>query len=438
MDEGPEGRLLVIDFEIDRYDNRREYIYYTYEKYDESKTLVSLDDDDVVVSEDDYATITVKWTDDSPWWHGDAIIYNPYDLKDVRFQFPKGLVYYPVTDGMPEMEKADMSKREALLVGKWICQEQVYTDPQDPKRDHRDIYMDDEYGMEFTPDYWYTLWAGDDELLEWGGHNDSWWIKDTLLCSNSLNDWGDDFSIVSLTEKEMVLRTWYADGDFVTAKFYKYNEEEGLLGDRLEYVDLGLSVKWATRNLGAEDKDAPIAGKYYAWGETQAKSEYTPENYKFYKKQGTQNWSWYKLTKYCSDPHGGYEGFVDNKMTLDTEDDAARAIRGKEWRMPTPEEMEELVSNCTWSWTRQEGVGGYKVTGKTGYYIFLPAARYTGNDNWRECGYYLTNSKMNDTEPGDYPMLKAFRFDSYSSPKVGKMYDIVFHHYGCSIRPVRP
>ncbi len=435
----PKGELLTIDFDAKyKNDGSLKGFEYTYEKYKKSGTLV-YSFDEVVVTEDNPASITINWSEDSPLAHGDAIIYNPYDFENVCLQFPKGLKYYPVTDNMTEQEKANMSKREALLVGKWICQEQAYTAPDDPDLNYRHIYLDDEYGVEFSSDYWCEVWAGEDELLEdGGGHRPSWWIKDDMLYFNDTQDWGDDWHIVSLSEKEMILEMHYADGDITRAKFYKYNEEEGLLSDRLEYVDLGLSVKWATRNLGAEDKNASLIGDYYAWGETQAKSEYTPENYKYYKKG-----SWrYGLTKYCSDPHGGYNDFVDNKMTLDTDDDAARAVRGKEWRMPTPDEIEELVKNCTWSYTYDyKGYVGYKVTGKTGYSIFHPTTGYKAGNVRRDAdfGCYLTNSKMNNIESADFPMLKVFYFSSQKNPKLtDNFYKKVFHHNGFCIRPVHP
>ena len=131
-----------------------------------------------------------------------------------------------------------------------------------------------------------------------------------------------------------------------------------------EYVDLGLSVKWATMNVGAAE--ISDHGGYFAWGETDNKADYT--------------WSAYKhgssaddLTKYS---------FADNMTHLDPEDDAAAVTWGGAWRMPTSAEWEELCNkcNCTWEWISVENTPGYKVTSKrTGYTdrsIFLPAAGY--------------------------------------------------------------
>jgi hypothetical protein len=120
---------------------------------------------------------------------------------------------------------------------------------------------------------------------------------------------------------------------------------------------------WADRNVGA---DAPEAyGDYFAWGEVTPKSEYNWSTYKWC------NGSYNTLTKYC---HDSYYGIVDNKTTLDLEDDAAYVNMGAEWRMPTYFELQSLQTECTWTLTTQNGVNGYKVTGKNGNSIFLPAA----------------------------------------------------------------
>ena len=134
-----------------------------------------------------------------------------------------------------------------------------------------------------------------------------------------------------------------------------------------EYVDLGLSVKWATCNVGAEKPED--YGDYFAWGETVPKSDYS--------------WSTYKFTTDGGDTFTKYTG--SDKTVLDAADDAATANWGGDWRMPTLDEQKELLDNCTWKWqaagnTAFGGVAGYKVTSKkAGYtdkYIFLPASGY--------------------------------------------------------------
>ena len=128
-----------------------------------------------------------------------------------------------------------------------------------------------------------------------------------------------------------------------------------------EAVDMGLSVKWATCNLGA---DAPEGyGDYYAWGETSVKEKYQTETYAFCG-EGP-----YGLTKYNA-------GFKLN-LLAEAEDDAVQAKLGNGWRMPTFVEMNELVQQCDWELTTMNGVAGYKVTSqKNGASIFLPAAGY--------------------------------------------------------------
>lgn len=131
-------------------------------------------------------------------------------------------------------------------------------------------------------------------------------------------------------------------------------------------VDLGLSVKWANYNVGATAPEE--YGDYYAWGETEPKETYTWENYKWCDYVSSSN---YTLTKYCTNSR---YGTVDNKTTLDSEDDVARVKWGDTWRMPTSEEIKELCSECTWIATTLNGVNGYQVTGSNGNSIFLPAA----------------------------------------------------------------
>ena len=146
-----------------------------------------------------------------------------------------------------------------------------------------------------------------------------------------------------------------------------------------EYVDLGLSVKWATCNVGASQPEE--YGDYFAWGETSPKSIYDWSTYKWCYGSSTS------LIKYCTG---------DNKKQLDLSDDAARANWGGTWRMPTHDEWTELRQKCTWTWTTQNGVFGYKVTSKTnGRSIFLPAAPYRDDSslyNAGSGGYYWSSS----------------------------------------------
>ncbi|MBR1868952.1 MAG: hypothetical protein IJ799_02680 [Bacteroidales bacterium] len=156
-------------------------------------------------------------------------------------------------------------------------------------------------------------------------------------------------------------------------------------------VDLGLSVKWASCNLGASKPED--SGDYYAWGETSVKSEYSWETLLYCDYYDPD----LELTKYNTDWEYAWEnGEVDNKTRLDYIDDAARKKWGGKWRMPTDKEWTELRENCTWTWTTLNGKNGYKVTSKkNGNSIFLPAAGYRSDTSFyfpRFNGFYWSSS----------------------------------------------
>ena len=192
------------------------------------------------------------------------------------------------------------------------------------------------------------------------------------------------------------------------------------------YVDLGLSVKWATCNIGAATPEG--YGDYFAWGETTPKSNYTWETYKF---RTSGDWDGnVKFNKYNTSSN---HGTVDNKTTLDLSDDAARTNWGGTWRLPTSAELVELRDNCTWTWTTQNGVNGYKVTSKTnGNSIFLPAAGYrygTSVGNVGSYGYYWSSS-LGENSPHSACYL------SFYSGDVDRYYSS--RDYGRTVRAVCP
>lgn len=138
-----------------------------------------------------------------------------------------------------------------------------------------------------------------------------------------------------------------------------------------EWVDLGLSVKWATCNIGA--KKTNEIGNYYAWGETETKNRFEDVTYKHC--TGNINGG---LIKYCDD---NYRGDVDDKFTLDPEDDVAHVKWGGNWRMPSKSEQTELINKCDWTWTKLNGVNGFEVKSKiNGNTIFLPAGGYIDDE----------------------------------------------------------
>lgn len=144
-----------------------------------------------------------------------------------------------------------------------------------------------------------------------------------------------------------------------------------------EAVDMGLSVKWASWNLGAEKESE--AGNYYAFGETETRATYGKEE---------QTYKWWDSS---AQKYSRYSD-VDNKFSLkdyNYEDDAARVNLGNGWRIPTPEEIRELALNCTSQFTKRDGVDGMLLTStKTGNSIFLPAA----GKMWRKDDIYATES----------------------------------------------
>ena len=239
-------------------------------------------------------------------------------------------------------------------------------------------------------------------------------------------------------EKGFTVEVYGADNTtiidtFVTTKTFTFEStnatimaEQEVTMPKPEYVDLGLSVKWATFNVGASKPED--YGDYFAWGETEPKENYNWATYKWC--EGTDK----TMTKYCSDSNYGNNGFTDNKMELDLSDDAAHANWGGNWRMPTDAELTELREQCTWTWTTQDGVNGYKVISKKSGYtdksIFLPAAGYRFENSLRlagEYGYFWSNSLTTDG-----PNHACFvRFGQYYALGVTD-----FRRYGFAIRPV--
>ena len=175
-----------------------------------------------------------------------------------------------------------------------------------------------------------------------------------------------------------------------------------------EAVDLGLSVKWATFNVGASYHEQ--FGGYYAWGETELKSTY----------DWTYNHDWSTY----------------NNIHLDPTDDVAHLKWGSNWRMPTIEEFTELFNNCTWIWTTQNGVKGFKVTsniyGYTDRSIFLPAAGYRDETSLYYAGSYgfYWSGSLN-TDYANYVWYLDFNSDGHSA-------GYGFAYYGKSVRPVCP
>ncbi|MDO5447394.1 MAG: Ig-like domain-containing protein, partial [Prevotellaceae bacterium] len=236
---------------------------------------------------------------------------------------------------------------------------------------------------------------------------------------------------------------WYVEGRYITDFIADDNFEVGdrvvLIGTKSSYasvvemidavcfrhikptepgkpeaVDLGLSVKWANCNVGADSPEG--YGDYFAWGETKPKDDYSWDTY------------------FDRNSEGGFMRYDVSKsnLVLFPEDDAAYVNWGSDWRMPTLEEQKELIENCKWELTTQNGVKGYKVTSKTNNnYIFLPQAGMRVN-NW-ETSY-----------PGSRGCYWSSTFDTGSSSNAyymitqntGKSWGYEQRRVGYSVRPV--
>ena len=200
-----------------------------------------------------------------------------------------------------------------------------------------------------------------------------------------------------------------------------------------EMVDLGLSVKWASFNLGASRPEE--YGEYYAWAEMAPYYEsHDPLTWKEGKENGyywpSYRWSMgteTSLTKYCTLSSYGYEGFKDNKATMEEEDDVAHSLLGGSWRIPTESDFQALLDNCTTAWTQENGVNGYKFTSRiTGKSIFLPAEGIHNRMQYAkvdECGYYWSSTLRQDAphtarylffESGQIELRNSFRYNGFS------------------------
>lgn len=167
------------------------------------------------------------------------------------------------------------------------------------------------------------------------------------------------------------------------------------------YVDLGLSVKWATCNVGANSPEE--YGQYFAWGETNPKTEFTEEN---------------SLTnkKHMEDFSG------------DEQYDAAAANWGGGWRMATSDEYTELINDCTWILVENEG---YKVTGPNGNSIFIPTSGFYNGSTLDNSGTFSWSSTPcneydNDVQSKAFCIYADFIFVS----------NLADRYIGATVRPV--
>ena len=224
--------------------------------------------------------------------------------------------------------------------------------------------------------------------------------------------------------------TYYVKAYATTAESTTYSTSRIIKAD-YEFVDLGLpsGLLWASHNVGAETPEG--YGDFFAWGETSPKDDYNWSTYTYC--NGTKN----TLTKYCQTSSYGYNGFTDNLFALQPEDDAATALWGNGWRIPTENEWWELIGNTTQTWTTRNGVEGYLFTASNGNKLFLPAAGWqysnTIHDRCINCCYWTSSLSNNSSIPPYY----AQSFHPYTL--YGSLYHINDEErsHGLSVRAVR-
>ena len=196
-------------------------------------------------------------------------------------------------------------------------------------------------------------------------------------------------------------------------------------------IDLGLDVKWALTNVGAETPEE--YGDYFAWGETEPYYESIAED-------GTVTWKagmseGYAWSTYFDTEDGGNTFKIyatDKKTELEAADDAATANWGESWRMPTDADWEELLDKCTKEWkTMVNGYAhnGYLFTGPNNNTLFLPAAGHKGDisENTGSDGYYWSSSLHKDFSDNAW-------YVRFISAGIGGTDDK--RNYGFSVRPV--
>ena len=210
--------------------------------------------------------------------------------------------------------------------------------------------------------------------------------------------------------------------------------QETQLAINTEYVDLGLSVKWATMNIGAE-KESDY-GIMFAWGQTDnavATNFVDSENYPY-------NWANAPFNDRANEYNSTYFNEAKNTVCpngiLAKKYDAAAQIMGEGWRMPTQSDFQELIDNTNKEWTIVNGVNGYKFTSnKEGFQnnsIFIPAAGYCSNGSVNDVGGggYVWSSSLDASRPNFAWSLYFFSGRCY-------VYDSNSRYYGRSVRGVR-
>lgn len=210
---------------------------------------------------------------------------------------------------------------------------------------------------------------------------------------------------------------------FVSCKREDEDKQQDNAPSHVEAVDLGLSVKWASCNIGASTPEG--AGAYYAWGETEEKEEYTLLTYKYYLGDLNEDGNYSNSEEYKN----------IGRNISGTAYDVVRTKWGGSWRMPTKKELEELCFECSWEAAEINGVKGKLITGPNGNSIFLPCTGiYRGTQILNGAdglGAYLSAS-IGSYQPNAYSILFV-----WSDIASGYMGSDASRADGLAIRPVK-
>ncbi len=251
--------------------------------------------------------------------------------------------------------------------------------------------------------WWVTGPNGNNIFLPQGGY-----YSDSYLAS--VGSWGKYWSSTPSSGSYSALMDMlgsFSPSKGYTARYSGYSVRpvyyEKAPAQPRESVDLGLSVEWATYNVGSEAPED--YGDFYAWGEIKTKTTYTEEN--------------------CQTLDMEIADFAGNPLY-----DAAAYEWGGDWRMPTKEEVEELIYECEWKIVKRNSIPGYQVTGTNGNSIFLPFSGYMSDSNNSgrryQCNFWTSTPQFG----------RAWNMNASESWSGSRGY--ISRHYGYSIRPVRP
>lgn len=226
----------------------------------------------------------------------------------------------------------------------------------------------------------------------------------------------DENRCFSATVESLIPETTYYYCAFISNNEETlYGEIESFITERTEEVDLGLSVNWRAWNLGA---DIPSRrGNLYAWGEVEPKSHY--------------DWS-----TYFDNPYDNNNSWIGCSIDTDISNSYLdpTTLLEKGWRMPTRDEMQELVELCQWVWTTEWSVNGYRVTGPSGNSIFLPATGLGDKDTINspdQYGAYWTSTPQTGTDGKATAATLYFYGEHLKSLQWANRYN------GRAIRPVK-